>query len=351
MAAKCPDLTFPRTLTNSSTLSLFLQLQYNEVFVLCIGIGLILLTIAFEEGKEYLEDSVTEDMEPIVEKLFGEMTVLGFLSMVTFLFSEFGFFEFLSVRMFGVADEEEELLEITEVVHFGIFFIMVVFFIQVLVLIRQALKTEALWRQLDREIRFPETALHSLSSSTLGQPSADKFNDDEDNLWIHSFGPLIRFWRNLRLSNSFISLFPYFRNEEEELKVNRMYFRALRQEFILERSIDPPFEPLPPNQQIDPSFSFGRYLGLCLVKFLANVVEVGAVTLVLFLVGDVMYFAYCRLVQERLLVGASRPLMQTIVQPFSFTFVLCHRQWPLVGFSLVGSSFCPMSILRSMSWT
>ena len=63
------------------------QLQYNEVFVLCIGIGLILLTIAFKEGKEYLEDSVTEDMEPIVEKLFGEMTVLGFLSMVTCLVS------------------------------------------------------------------------------------------------------------------------------------------------------------------------------------------------------------------------------------------------------------------------
>ena len=170
-------------------------------------------------------------------------------------------------------------------------------------MIRQALKTEALWRQLDREIRFPETALHSLSSSTLGQPSADKFNDDEDNLWIHSFGPLIRFWRNLRLSNSFISLFPYFRNEEEELKVNRMYFRAMRDEFILERSLEPPFDPLPVSQRIDPMFNFGRYLGLCQVKFLAQIVEVDTITLLLFAVGAIAYFFFCRLVQGKTLVG------------------------------------------------
>jgi hypothetical protein len=65
--------------------------------VLC----LIGLTIAFEWVKHYLEESVTEDMEPIIEKLFGEMTVLGFLSMVSFLLNAGGFFRFLSRRIFG----------------------------------------------------------------------------------------------------------------------------------------------------------------------------------------------------------------------------------------------------------
>ena len=57
--------------------------------------------IVFEAVKHYLEESVTEDMEPIIEKLFGELTVLGFVSMLSFLLSEAGFFKFLSRRLFG----------------------------------------------------------------------------------------------------------------------------------------------------------------------------------------------------------------------------------------------------------
>ena len=71
------------------------------MFVTCIVLCLISLTIAFEWGKHRLEESVTDDMEPIIEKLFGEMTVLGFLSMVSFLLHAGGFFKFLSTQFFG----------------------------------------------------------------------------------------------------------------------------------------------------------------------------------------------------------------------------------------------------------
>ena len=276
-----------------STLRLYKpQLQYNSVFVLLVELVLIFLTIAFEEGKEHLEEKVTEDMEPIIEKLFGEMTVLGFLSIVTFLMSQFGFFEFLSIRMFGKSDEEEELLEITEIIHYGIFFIMVIFFIQVVVLIYQALAIDRLWRKLDRELRYPKTATENEEDET-----------DPDNLLTFVFGPFIRCWRQLRFHNSFISLFPYFRSDLDELEVNRMYFRAMRDEFILERSLEPPFDPLPVSQRIDPMFNFGRYLGLCQVKFLAQIVEVDTITLLLFAVGAIAYFFFCRLVQGKTLVG------------------------------------------------
>jgi hypothetical protein len=40
-------------------------------------------------------------MAPIIEKLFGEMTVLGFLSMLTFVLHSAGFFRFLSRQFFG----------------------------------------------------------------------------------------------------------------------------------------------------------------------------------------------------------------------------------------------------------
>lgn len=78
-----------------------LQLDFDARFVTCIVLGLISVTIAFEYGKHSLEEGVTEDMEPIIEKLFGEMTVLGFLSMVSFLMNAAGFFHFLSKQLFG----------------------------------------------------------------------------------------------------------------------------------------------------------------------------------------------------------------------------------------------------------
>ena len=71
------------------------------MFVTNIVLCLIALTIAFEWGKHRLEESVTDDMEPIIEKLFGEMTVLGFLSMVSFILHAAGFFKFLSRLFFG----------------------------------------------------------------------------------------------------------------------------------------------------------------------------------------------------------------------------------------------------------
>ncbi|KAI2510390.1 hypothetical protein MHU86_3963 [Fragilaria crotonensis] len=67
------------------------EIHFDAMFVTSIVLCLISLTIAFEWAKHRLEESVTDDMEPIIEKLFGEMTVLGFLSMVSFLLHACGF--------------------------------------------------------------------------------------------------------------------------------------------------------------------------------------------------------------------------------------------------------------------
>ena len=96
---------------------------------------LIALTLAFEYGKESIEESADRNMEPIIQGLFGELTVLGFLSMVTFCVTKMGLFDELGAYLFGEG-EGEELLEIFESVHFMLFFIMVFFVINVLVLMR-----------------------------------------------------------------------------------------------------------------------------------------------------------------------------------------------------------------------
>ena len=79
--------------------------------IICVVLVLILLTVAFEVAKEMLEESVPEDFEVILEKFFGELTILGFLSMCTFLISKTGTIGKLSEHIFG---EEEELLEYIE---------------------------------------------------------------------------------------------------------------------------------------------------------------------------------------------------------------------------------------------
>mmetsp|Transcript_22261 Transcript_22261/g.36856 ORF Transcript_22261/g.36856 Transcript_22261/m.36856 type:complete len:720 (-) Transcript_22261:63-2222(-) len=255
------------------------ELEFDALFVTCIVLGLITVTIAFEWGKHKLEESVTDDMEPIIEKLFGEMTVLGFLSMVSFIMNSCGFFHFLSKHLFGSDDEEEELLEMFEWVHFGIFFIMIFFFVQVVVLIRQALKTEQQWLSLDKDYRRPE---------------AEQYQQDtgaNDNA-------LRRSWRKLRHSNAYISLLPHLRSEKRELEVDRAFFKALRDEFILDRSLEPPFAPVSESQRLKYDFVFGRYLGLCLVRFLARVVDVTNTTLILLAMGTVLMFAWSLVVEE-----------------------------------------------------
>lgn len=105
---------------------------------------LIVLTLAFEYGKESIEESADRNMEPIIQGLFGELTVLGFLSMVTFCVTKMGVFDKLGAYLFGEG-EEKELLEIFESVHFMLFFIMVFFVINVLVLMHGSKRQSHKW--------------------------------------------------------------------------------------------------------------------------------------------------------------------------------------------------------------
>lgn len=86
----------------------------NFLTIICIVLVLIALTLGFEFLKEHLEHSVEEECEIILEKFFGELTVLGFLAMVTFIFSQTGIADMLSERIFG---EKKELLEYFEYVY------------------------------------------------------------------------------------------------------------------------------------------------------------------------------------------------------------------------------------------
>jgi len=97
---------------------------------------LVVLSIGFETLQELLVESTGENFQPVVQSLFGELTVLGFVTLVLFVLSHLSPFEKLSNTLFS---ESDELSEISEVVHVALFIVILVYIIQVCVLVHAAL--------------------------------------------------------------------------------------------------------------------------------------------------------------------------------------------------------------------
>jgi len=193
-----------------------------ETAIVCIIAFLIVVTIAFEDGKEKLEEAANHNMRPILASLFGELTILGFLSACTFLITQTQWPNHLSEQVFG---EPHLLVELFEQVHFSVFFIMVSFVLQVLLLVRQSMQTERVWDKMDESP--PTTAEGRL-------------------------------------------------------------FHRLHKEFVLERSVEPPFEPS--SARLPDDFRFGRYLSICLGRNMAHVVHVNMRSWFFFLLVTFLFY-------------------------------------------------------------
>ena len=130
--------------------------------VLVMFLILAVLTVGFDLAKDYALEETGSHMRPIVHALFGELTVLGFLSAFTFIVNKTEGFRFVAYAFVrgGVDEEvmelEEEIYEAFELVHFSLFFVMVVFVVQVMEDVREGMKTAEEWMDIDRDCRDPE---------------------------------------------------------------------------------------------------------------------------------------------------------------------------------------------------
>ena len=274
----------PTPLPSSSPSSPIPCLYQDEdvTVVTCIVLLLIFLTIAFEFIKEHLEEGATRNLRPLVDKLFGEMTVLGFLSIVTFAITKAGWFTALSDAFFG---EDNELLEIFEFVHFTIFFIMIFFVVQVLVLVAAATDTEKQWIEMDKTARDP-------SLLEEWERRAESYYDDSKAKRRRSF----------QKAREVTGLLPFIRDQKAQTKEDQILFKALRDEFVLERSPHYPFHPAPEEKRVSSDFNFGRYLGMNQGSMLTQVVEVSIITWTFYALLTVIYYVYVILVNENVTV-------------------------------------------------
>ena len=223
--------------------------------IVYIVIILICITIAFEAGKEKIEKSISKDTKPIIESLFGEMTILGFLSVCTFFVKKSSLFEMLSTNFFG-KEEHELLVEIFEQVHFALFFVMIIFVIQVLVLVNQGMNTEKEWLKMERKCRNP-AYIAKITMNPEGR-------DDTEHLLYH----------------------------------------ALREEFINERFMDPPFLPISTECRIPADFNFGRYLSISLGNTAAHIVHLHEESWAFFIFFSIVVYVIFIVLDERMEVFA-----------------------------------------------
>ena len=75
---------------------------------LSIVLVLIFLTIVFEKTKHHAEHAAGRVLGPLVDALFGELTVLGFLSVITFCLEKAGLFLALTKWISQELDDGED---------------------------------------------------------------------------------------------------------------------------------------------------------------------------------------------------------------------------------------------------
>jgi hypothetical protein len=242
-----------------------------DTTIALIVLLLILLTIAFEHAKEHVEETADRNMKPIIRSLFGEMTVLGFLSIFTFCVTKLGVFEQLSIQLFG-EQEEEALLETFEFVHYLLFFIMVFFVCLVLLLVAEAKIIKERWWTMDRAARDDEYM------DKLRQHANQNHASDTSSSWLYYCCK---------------SLIPcILQSKKQRLMEDLLLFEGVRKEFLLERSVEPPFEPATDEHRVADDFNFGRYLSICLGHTLGHVVEVKIVTWAFFGLVTIFFYGF-----------------------------------------------------------
>lgn len=96
------------------------SLLESATSVLVIATVLVAFGIVFDLGKEALFESTGRNVKPVLDSLFGELTLLGFIGLVMFLVERTKSLNGFSEHLFGEGDTLDDLVE---TVHMALFLI------------------------------------------------------------------------------------------------------------------------------------------------------------------------------------------------------------------------------------
>ena len=251
--------------------------------VLVVVSVLIALTIVFELVKDKLEELAEGPMEPLMDSMWKELTVLGFIGLVSFIASKSGALSGLSCSLYG---ESETVAEDVESVHMLLFLVMVLFLVQVVLLVLLGKRVQSNWDALEAESRNPLSILDrmfpSFSAETSRPAPPGRSSSPSSSRHSPLLAPVSSAEDELdedepRCSLTLLNLRKTGRREAYE-------YLLLRELFV--RPWDAPAD-LPED------FDFARYLILCLGEELGEIVDVHWATwLFLEVIFVGMYFAF-----------------------------------------------------------
>jgi len=218
--------------------------------IFCLITVLIILSSIFEYMKEKLQESVSENMERVVEVLFSEMTVLGFLSLMTFVIGKVGLLELISEHIFADKEDGRGLLgELLEDVHFDLFLVMVIFIAQTVMLIMLGEQTEERWKHFDHIF--------------LKKEEIEKYRV---------------YLRDAFTGRNPVSKWDFKGQQELEFALELFEHNSLKAEFLIGRDVMPPFEISDQAKHLQKDFDYGGYLSLRLSQFMATLIEMSPKT-------------------------------------------------------------------------
>lgn len=239
----------------------------HQIAALILGLitALIIVTVIFEFVKDVAIESADKYMRwkylvnilyflilifrrPIVLTLFAEMTVLGFISLCSFVIAYGGTLDDWSTSIFG---NEGYIESVLEEVHYFLFLVMIMTIIQVFILVAIGNSCNEKFEEYNKICQDREEMKEYLEK-------IDDLPHVTTASWIYDYltGPLTAWEKHTD------------RCKVEEVCI----FYALRREHLLHRDPLPPFLPAPKENQLPANFDYAHYLSLCLSRFLNKLV-------------------------------------------------------------------------------
>ena len=154
---------------------------------------IVSVSIAFEKGQDWLEEHTIDVLMPVLKGIFGELTILGFIGLLMFMVTKVGKNSLNALvcqadeAWWGLDDEicphntttgkwepemgcpENPLIELTETAHMILFFVMMLFMAQAVMLIELASNHLSDWARYEDKcaLRDIESALseHSMAKA------------------------------------------------------------------------------------------------------------------------------------------------------------------------------------------
>jgi len=243
-----------------------------SAFFCCI-VALIIGTILFDAAKEKIMDAAGT-LKPVVDAMFAELTVLGFIGLLTFVMARTGFLSATSAQVFQtsnsasaeeIKENKDRIPEMFEKLHMMLFLVMVIFVLEVGLLIWSVKWIRKRWEAIEKIKESPEAQSKALKAYDECE-NMEPTNADA-NLFVEDAGCC---------QNSNIRPDTY------------LDYLALRAEFISPRNAS--------NKLVDRDFDFLEYLDLALMKTLAKLITITAlewivlltIILVLFIIHILM---------------------------------------------------------------